>query len=64
MKVRHHLVIVSTCPVDGQADTYLCDVFVRDRVLKCEDVICAVADVTAHGPIFQEDLTQQLADRL
>ena len=63
MRVRHHIEVRSTCPVNGDADLYQCFVYVRDRVLKCEDVADAVADLTRE-PIFQESLTQALANRL
>ena len=37
--------------------------YVLNRVLKCEEVADAVATLT-RAPIYQELLTQQLADRL
>ena len=63
MKVRHHIEVRSTCPVNGDADRYDAFVYIEDRVLKCEDVAEAVADLT-RGPVYQENLTQALADRL
>jgi len=63
MKVRHHVEVRSTCPVNGDPDRYDCFVYVEDRVLKCEDVAEAVVQLTKQ-PVFQESLTQALADRL
>jgi len=63
MRVVHQIEVRATCPVNGDADLYRCWVVVRDRVLKCEDVAEAVADLTRE-PVFQESLTQALADRL
>lgn len=62
MLVRHRIVIRSKCPVDGADDTYVCDTY-PTSLLKCEDVRDAVAELTA-GPVFQEMLTAQLAERL
>lgn len=62
MKVRHHVIIQSTCPVDRSEDRYDCYVYSR-RLLKCEDVIAAVGQLTT-APVFQELLTQRLADVL
>jgi hypothetical protein len=62
MKVRHRLIVRATCPVNGDRDRYLCWVTL-DRVVKVEDIWQLVEELT-QKPIFQEDLTQALADRL
>jgi NADPH-dependent 7-cyano-7-deazaguanine reductase QueF len=62
MKIRHHLIVDSTCPIDGAPDKY--DVFVyADRVVECEEIVKHVAELTS-DPVFQEQFTQNLADRL
>ena len=63
MKTRHHILIRSTCPVNGDADFYDCFVYTANRVLKCEEVAEVVEDLT-RAPVYQEVLTQQLAERL
>ena len=63
MMARHRLWIDSSCPVDGAADRYECVVDVSGRVVKCEEIVEAV-EVLTKKPIFQEGLTQALADRL
>ena len=63
MKTRHHVLIRSTCPVNGDTDFYDCFVYTTTRVLPCEEVADAVERLT-QGPVFQEVLTQQLADQL
>jgi hypothetical protein len=62
MRVRHHVVIRSSCPVNGDPDVYDCWVYAR-RVVLCEEVLAAV-EAETKGPIYQEALTQALADRL
>jgi GTP cyclohydrolase I len=49
--------------VNGDADAYDCFVYTTDRLLPCEEVAKAVEQLT-QAPIYQEALTQQLADRL
>lgn len=64
MKVRHTVVIESTCPINGDPDRYVADVSVwPGGFLACEDVLAAVESVVRE-PISQEELTQRLADRL
>jgi hypothetical protein len=63
MKVRHYVEIRATCPVNGDADRYDAFVYVEGRVLRCEDVAEAVEQLTRE-PVYQETLTQALADRL
>jgi hypothetical protein len=62
MKVRHHIRIESKCPVNGDADSYDCYVY-ANRVVLCEDVAMAVEAATT-GAVFQEMLTQEMADAL
>lgn len=62
MIVKHRLHIRGRCPVDGKRDKYRVTVKVA-RVLKVEDILAAVAELTA-GPVFQEDLTVRLAQKL
>jgi hypothetical protein len=63
MKVRHKTTLHATCPVNGAADLYDCWVYVEGRVLTCEEIFEAAAELTRE-PVFQEKLTQALADRL
>jgi hypothetical protein len=63
MRVKHRIVIHAVCPVNQAEDHYDCTVAVRDRVLTCEEVIGCVDELTKE-PIFQEHLTQKLADCL
>jgi GTP cyclohydrolase I len=63
MKTRHHIVIRATCPVDNTPDKYDGYVYVNNRVLTFEEVAAAVEALTQE-PVFQERLTQALADRL
>jgi GTP cyclohydrolase I len=63
MKTRHHILIRSTCPVNGDADFYACFIYVADRVLPYEEVADAVDKLT-RAPVYQEVLTQQLAVQL
>lgn len=63
MRVTHELQITGVCPVDGTTDVYELTVVCVDRVLPVEWILKAVTHVT-QGPVFQEDITQQLADEL
>lgn len=63
MICRHVLTIKSRCPVDNAEDTYEAVVTVKNRLLDCE-YICRVVDELTQKPIFQERLTQEMADRL
>ena len=61
MLVTHEIQVYGRCPVDGQSDTY--DVTVTTRkIIKVEDIIEAINSI--QWPVFQEEMTQQLADRL
>jgi hypothetical protein len=59
MIVRHHLKITASCPVDKKPDHYEA-VVECSRVVKVEDVLSAVERFT-QSPMFQEELTQELA---
>jgi len=63
MKTRHHVLIKSTCPVNGDTDFYDCFIYTINRILPCEEVADAVETLT-RAPVYQEALTQQLADKL
>jgi hypothetical protein len=64
MKVRHTVVVESTCPINGDADRYVADVAVwPGGFIICEDVLAAVQSLVREA-ITQEELTQRLADRL
>lgn len=64
MKVRHTILIESTCPINGDPDRYVGDVDVwPGGFVPCEDVLAAVQSLVKE-PITQEELTQKLADRL
>jgi galactitol-specific phosphotransferase system IIB component len=61
MLVTHEVQVYGSCPVDGKTDTY--DVTVTTRkVIKVEDILAAIHAI--NWPIFQEEMTQQLADSL
>lgn len=62
MKVRHRLRATGTCPNNGLADHYTITVYC-DRVIPCEEIVAAVDGLLA-VPIYQEDFTRRLADRL
>lgn len=64
MKIRtaHQTTIVSRCP-HGGIDVYTAEFRVEDRILTVE-AIQAEIDQAAQSPIYQEALTQRLADRL
>lgn len=62
MRVRHRIVIHSTCPVNGDEDTYICDVFPL-TLLFCE-TITSMVEAATQKPTTQEELTQRLADTL
>jgi hypothetical protein len=62
MRVRHRIVIDAVCPVNGDPDTYVCDVYPL-TLLFCETVELWARELTEE-PVTQEWLTQQLADKL
>ena len=61
MKVKHKLQIYGKCPVDGANDNYTLVVKTR-KILKVEDILAAVSGLK--WPLFQEEVTQILADEL
>jgi hypothetical protein len=63
MKTKHKTVIHSACPVNGMIDEYGATFYVKGRVLPVEDIQAAIDELTV-TPIFQEELTMQLAKRL
>ncbi len=59
---EHRLTIEAKCPVDTVTDTY--NTYVRTTSLMgVEEILAAVAKVT-RAPIYQEDLTRELAREL
>ena len=61
MIVTHEVQVYGRCPVDGKSDSY--DVtIITMRVLKVEDIIAVIDAIK--WPVFQEEMTQQLADQL
>lgn len=62
MNVTHRLTITANCPVDDQADVYRVTVE-TDRVLPVETILEGVAALTRQ-PLFQEELTERLAELL
>lgn len=62
VETRHRLKIVALCPVNDSHDIYEVEV-VTDAVLPVEEILDAVAELTRQ-PIYQETLTEELADRL
>lgn len=61
MKVKHKLQIYGKCPVDGANDSYNLTV-TTTKIIKVEDIIAAVRRL--QWPLFQEEVTQILADEL
>ena len=61
MKVTHEVKVYGHCPVDGKNDSY--DVTISTmKLLKVEDILSAINGL--NWPLFQETMTQQLADAL
>ena len=61
MLVTHEVQVYGRCPVDGKSDSY--DVTVTTRkLIRVEDIISAIDAI--EWPVFQEEMTQQLADKL
>jgi hypothetical protein len=61
MTIDHTFLIHAVCPVNGDRDEYRCTVTL-DRIIRCEDLV-AEAAVYADQSLYQEDLTQALAER-
>lgn len=62
MLVRHYMTVTASCPVDEKPDHYEAIVECA-RVVKVEDILAAVERLKGQ-PIFQEQLTQELARSL
>lgn len=62
MHVRHTLTATGTCPNNGLPDHYTVAVY-TNAILYCEDIAAAVDELLAK-PVFHEQFTQALADRL
>lgn len=62
MLVKHHLTITASCPIDQKPDHYEA-VIECVRVVKVEDILEAVTALK-NRPVFQEELTQELARAL
>jgi len=62
MMVIHKTMIVGKCP-HGCADLYQAEFRVRNRVIPVERIQEEI-DAATKEPIYQEDLTQALADSL
>jgi hypothetical protein len=61
MIVTHEIQVYGRCPVDGKSDSY--DVTITTmKIIKVEYIIAVVDAI--EWPVFQEEMTQQLADRL
>lgn len=61
MLVTHEIQVYGRCPVDGASDSYDVSISTR-KLLKVEDIIAVIAAL--EWPLFQEEMTQQLADKL
>ncbi len=63
MLTEHRLTIEAKCPKDGSTDTY--NTYVRTTGLtSVEEIRDVVEDVTSRGPLYQEQLTRDLAVKL
>ena len=60
MKIKHELTHFAQCPHGGE-DCYTITVK-TDRLLPVEDILAALKEMPQ--PIYQEDLTRQLAERV
>jgi hypothetical protein len=61
MMITHEVKVYGHCPVDGKNDFY--DVTISTmQFLKVEDILLAINGL--NWPLFQETMTQQLADVL
>ena len=62
MNVLYELTMGSRCPVDGSRDHYTVKIH-ANRMLKVEDILAVCREYSGKA-IFQEELTQALADQL
>ena len=58
--VEHRLTLRGTCPTDGSEDVYNCLVL-ADRTIPVELILDHADVITKSGPLFQEEITRQLA---
>ena len=58
--VEHRLTLRATCPIDGSEDVYNCIVS-TERTIDVEAILAAAETLTRRRPIYQEDLTRELA---
>lgn len=63
MRAKHTLQIKAKCPVNGKIDKYTLEV-TTNRLVKVEDIMAIIKEETSGDPVFQEELTEQLALRL
>lgn len=61
--VEHRLTLRAECPVDGSEDVYNCIVS-ADRTIAVELILTTAKAIAQRAPIFQEDLTRELAESL
>ncbi len=62
MRVRHTFHARGVCPANGLPDDYRIRVF-TETMLPCERIVCAAEELLVR-PVYQEEFTQALADRL
>lgn len=62
METVHKTMIVAKCP-QGATDVYEAEFHTGDRVILVEKILFEIARVTEKA-IYQENLTQDLADRI
>lgn len=62
IEVKHKFTVHAKCPVNGDDDYYDCTITVY-RTLPVERINEVILELTQE-PIFQEDLTEELAMRL
>lgn len=64
MRVEHQLQISGICPINGVRDSYVATVRIK-RMLTVEEIIERADNLSkSMEPMFQEQLTQALADLL
>lgn len=63
MTATHEFELQAKCPVDDSRDIYRCSVEV-DRMIQCEAILSTAKKIATVAPIFQEELTQQIADAI
>ena len=64
MTVTYETRVVAHCPADGSLDIYEVTI-THDSMVQVEEILAAISAIDSTGPpIYQEHLTQMLADRL